>query len=268
MIVIAHFIAISCYVGATALAAMPFARRVQAPVRGVIALLALGATAHGIALLGMMQQLGSASLTGLGPALSFAGFLLAIVLLLVEAITRDVSLALVAAPLAAVMTTVGNISGLTPFMTLGGARAVWLVTHIVLSFSGLAFYATAAAAGAMYLVARRELKSGRFGAVYRFFPPLETLDRVNHFSAIAGFMGLTLGVILAGVYSVVYRTIAAPEMVWGLGAWLCTFVLAFGRILRGWQAKRAAVISAVTFAGVVAFYVLIRASSLGGGQFL
>ncbi|MDO8502892.1 MAG: hypothetical protein Q7S20_13725 [Gemmatimonadaceae bacterium] len=34
MIVIAHFTAISCYIAAAALAALPFARRVSAPVNG------------------------------------------------------------------------------------------------------------------------------------------------------------------------------------------------------------------------------------------
>ena len=42
MTAIAHFVAITCYIGAAALAATPFARPVGAPVRGVVALLAAG----------------------------------------------------------------------------------------------------------------------------------------------------------------------------------------------------------------------------------
>ena len=42
MIVVAHFVAISFYIAAAALAALPFARRVSAPVNGVIGSLALG----------------------------------------------------------------------------------------------------------------------------------------------------------------------------------------------------------------------------------
>ena len=49
---------------------------------------------------------------------------------------------------------------------------------IGLSFIGIAAFATAAAAGTMYLVQRHELKSRRFGTLFRFFPPLATLDRV------------------------------------------------------------------------------------------
>ena len=57
---------------------------------------------------------GAVPLTGLGPALSFAGLVLALTLLLVEVLARDVSLTLVAAPLAAIPTICANIIGLTP----------------------------------------------------------------------------------------------------------------------------------------------------------
>ncbi|HEY3258347.1 MAG TPA: hypothetical protein VGJ64_05785, partial [Gemmatimonadaceae bacterium] len=133
---------------------------------------------------------------------------------------------------------------------------------------GIAAYATAAAAGTMYLVARRELKSARFGAIFRFFPPLDTLDRVNHFASIAGFLGLTLGVTLAGAYSIVYRRVVMPQIVWGMGAWICVSALALGRVLRGWQARRAALMSAVTFASVIVLYVVFRLAVLNRGQFL
>lgn len=172
MIPIAHFVAVTFYVGAAAIAALPFARRLKAPVGAVVIALLLGIGAHATALAGLTRQSGAASLTGLGPALSFAGLVLAISLVIVESVAREVSLTLVAAPVAAVVTVAGNLAGMRPFLEPQGARAVWLTMHIVLSFIGIAAYATAAAAGTMYLVARRELKSARFGAVFRFFPPL------------------------------------------------------------------------------------------------
>src|SRR5205085_9708529 len=137
-----------------------------------------------------------------------------------------------------------NLAGMRPFLEPQGTRAVWLTMHIVLSFAGIAAYATAAAAGTMYLVARRELKSAKFGAIYRFFPPLDTLDHVNHVASIAGFLGLTLGLALAAAYSIAYRRVVMPQIVWGMGAWICISALALGRVLRGWQARRAALMSA------------------------
>jgi HemX protein len=268
MIAIAHFIAVTFYLGAAAVAALPFARRVKAPVVGVIVALLLGVGAHATALAGLSSQAGAASLTGLGPALSFAGFVLALSLVIVESLAREVSLTLIAAPLAALVTMAGNVTGMHPFLDPQGARAVWLSMHIVLSFIGIAAYATAAAAGTMYLVARHELKSAHFGPVFRFFPPLDTLDRVNHLASIAGFLGLTLGLALAAGYSFEYRAVVLPQIIWGLGAWAGVSALAIGRMLRGWQARRAALMSALTFASVIALYVVFRMASLNRGQFL
>ena len=268
MIVVAHFVAISFYVAAAALAALPFARRVRAPVNGVIGALILGITAHAIALVSLARESGSGSLTGLGPALSFAGFILAVSLLLVEAFAREVSVALIAAPLSALIVTMANVFGLRPLMDPQGSRAVWLVMHIVLSFAGMAAYATAAAAGTMYLVAHRDLKSARFGAIFRFFPPLDTLDRVNHFASITGFLALTTGLALAAAYSIAYRTVVVPQLVWGLGAWVCIGALALGRMLRGLQARRAAILSAITFASVMVVYIVFRVMTFNRGQFL
>jgi ABC-type uncharacterized transport system permease subunit len=268
MIAIAHFIAITFYVGAAAVAALPFARRVKAPVGGVVIALLLGIGAHATALAGLTRQAGAASLTGLGPGLSFAGLVLAISLVIVESLAREVSLTLVAAPLAALVTMAGNLTGMHPFLEPQGTRAVWLTMHIVFSFIGIAAYGTAAAAGTMYLIARRELKSARFGAIFRSFPPLATLDRVNHVASIAGFLGLTLGLALAAGYSFEYRALVLPQIIWGVGAWAGVSALALGRVLRGWQARRAAIMSAVTFASVLALYVVFRMASLNRGQFL
>lgn len=268
MIAIAHFIAVTFYLGAVAVAALPFARRLKAPVGGVVIALLLGIGAHATALAGLTRQAGAASLTGLGPGLSFAGLVLALSLVIVESLAREVSLTLVAAPVAALVTVAGNLAGLHPFLEPQGARAVWLTMHIVLSFIGIAAYATAAAAGTMYLIARRELKSARFGAIFRFFPPLDTLDRVNHLASIAGFLGLTLGFALAAAYSFEYRALVLPQIIWGMGAWVGVSALVLGRMLRGWQARRAALMSAVTFASVVALYVVFRMASFNRGQFL
>ena len=111
MTAIAQSIAITCYIGAAALAATPFARPVGAPVRGVAALLAAGVLAHAAALIEYALRVGQLPLTGLGPSLSFAGFVLAATLLVVEIAARDVSLTLVAAPLAAVPTIGAKMVG-------------------------------------------------------------------------------------------------------------------------------------------------------------
>lgn len=268
MIAIAHFLAISCYIGAAGFASAPFARPIPAPVRGVVAALSLGVAVHAAALIGFAIQYGQLPFSGMGPALSFAGFLVAATLLLVEVLAREVSLTLFAAPLAALATIFALLAGLVPWQEPSGTRGIWLASHIAFSFIGMAAFATAAAAGTMYLVERRELKSRRFGAIFQFFPPLDTLDRVNHAAAVAGWLALTVGVALAVSYSVAYSAVSIPNIIWGLTAWAAVTALTFGRLLGGWQARRTAVLSSVLFVGVMALYVAIRMISAQPGRFL
>jgi HemX protein len=268
MTAFAHFFAISCYIGSVAIAATPFARPVRAPVRLLCLVLAAGVVAHATGLIAYWVSASAAPLTGLGPALSFAALLVAVTLLIVELAARDVTLTLIAAPLAAATTITAISLGLRPGTAADGVRGVWLLSHIALSFAGMATFATAAAAGAMYLVERRELKSRRFGAVFRVFPPLDTLDRVNHLSAIASWLALTVGIVLASTYSVAYQQLNLAQLVWGTVAWIAVSWIALGRVLSGWQARRAAIYSSVSFVAIVLLYLAFRISLPGTGQFL
>lgn len=267
MISLAHILALVGYVGAALLAASPFVRPIGAPVRGVTALLGLGVAAHAAGLAAFMLEASRLPFTGLGPSLSTAGLVLAATLLLAELSAREVSLTLVAAPLAALATLAGAIVGLEPGGDPAAARSGWLAAHIGLSFVGLAAFATAGAAGAMYLVERRELKGRRFG-VMRFFPPLATLDRVNHVAALSGWIVLTIGIVLSGAYSMAFDQVDALKLTWGTGAWGAATTVALGRVVGGWQARRAAVISAAACAMVLLVYIAFRALVAGEGKFL
>ena len=268
MVATAHTIAISLYIGAALLAAAPFARPVRAPVRAVLAALGVGMVVHIGGLAALAVRFGQAPLTGLGPALSFAALAVVGTLLVVEAVTHDTMLSLLAAPFAALLTTVANIIGFQPILEPHGTAGAWLLAHIALSFAGIAAFATAAAAGAMYLVEHRELKSRRFGAILRAFPPLQTLDRVNHVAALAGWIVLTVGVVLAVGYSLTYREFDGPKVAWALAAWVGIGIVAGGRVLAGWQARRAARVSGAAFVVVVSLYIVVRLAGARHGWFL
>ncbi len=268
MILVAHLVALVGYAGAALLAATPFLRPIGAPVRGVTALLGVGVAAHAGGLTAFVLRESQLPFTGLGPSLSTAGLVLAATLLLAELTAREVSLTLVAAPLAALPTLAALLVGLEPGAAPPAVRGGWLAAHIALSFAGFAAFATAGAAGAMYLVERRELKGRRFGAIFRFFPPLATLDRVNHVAALAGWIGLTLGVVLAGAYSLSFQESDALKLTWGAGAWAAATTVAVGRVVGGWQARRAAAVSAAAAASLLVLYVAFRVLVAGEGKFL
>jgi len=167
MVAIALLLAVACYAGAAALAFTPFARPVGPPFRGVVIALALGVLAHAAAMAAATHFAGGLPVWGLGPALSFAGLALGVALLLTELLARDVTLTLIGGPMAAIMTAIAINAGWRPFGQPRGAQGAWLASHVAFSFIGIAALATAAAAGALYLVERRELKSRRFGSIFR-----------------------------------------------------------------------------------------------------
>src|ERR1041384_7596987 len=114
MTAFAHFFAISCYIGSVAVAATPFARPVRAPVNLLCLVLAAGVVSHAMGLINYSVNASVAPLTGLGPALSFAALLIALTLLIVEMTAGDVTLTLIAAPLAAITAIIAVSLGLRP----------------------------------------------------------------------------------------------------------------------------------------------------------
>ena len=62
--------------------------------------------------------------------------------------------------------------------------------------------------------------------------------------------------------------LVVPQIIWGMSAWAGVAALAFVRMRRGWQARRAAVLSAVSFASVLALYLVFRFALSDGGRFL
>src|SRR5690606_19356901 len=108
----------------------------------------------------------------------------------------------------------------------------------------------------------------RFGAVFRFFPPLDTLDRLNHGAALLGWLVLTVGVVLAVSYSLTYRSLDVAQSLWGVAAWASLTTVALGRMVGGMQARRAAVVSTVSFGVVIAAYLAVRVAMPSAGRFL
>jgi ABC-type transport system involved in cytochrome c biogenesis permease subunit len=142
---------------------------------------------------------------------------------------------------------------------------------VVLAFLGYAGLTVAFAAGLMYLIQFRELKSKHFGAIFRFFPPLDTLDRIGRGAVIAGMSFLTLALLVGWAWTERFgrpMSPGNPKVVWGILSWL-VFAAALGaRMGGGRPARRAALASVVGFAVVLMGYVVLRLGEAAGGAFL
>ncbi|HXF95512.1 MAG TPA: cytochrome c biogenesis protein CcsA [Gemmatimonadales bacterium] len=264
MIITFHLLALACYGVAAGCALAPFVVGGPAP-----RWLGLGAPLAGLAfhVAGATQL----SLVGLAPTLSMLALCLVGLQVVSDRVLRTGAVALFTAPLAAGLVGLALLLGFGEGAEPSGGQNAWFILHVTLSVLGVALLALAFVTAALYLLQFRELKTKRFGQIFRYFPPLERLDRLNRVALVAGFPVLTLGVLLALGYAQRFAggMHATPaQIVWGAFTWVVLGWAVWVRTLRGWDGRRAAVASIAGFAAVVLVYVALKLSEPGAERFL
>ena len=262
-----HYLALGGYLGAVALLAASFVRGDRNLPPAASATLAAALASHAGALVAYGITWGELPLVGLGPSLSTLALLIATGSLFVAIVGGVGPLGLVLLPLVGVLTGIAIWTGVRPSGAPLAFRGAWFALHVVFGFVGYAGLTLAFAAGLMYLLQFRELKSKRFGAVFRFFPPLDTLDRVGQRALLGGFLALSLALVLGWAWTARFQRsleIRNPQVIWGVLTWI-VFAAALAARHRARQGRRAALVSVVGFAVVVASYLVLRVQSSGTG---
>ncbi len=271
MVTILHGVALFGYLAAGGLLAATFAGgRANVP-RGGVLLIGAAALVQLAALVVFSIQFGELPLVGLAPSLSTLTFLIALFLLL-TALARDARpVGLVLLPVISLLLGAALLVGVRPAGQALAFQGVWFAFHAVLAFIGLAGFVFAFAAGLLYLMQFHELKSKRFGRIFRFFPPLNTLDTLGRGAALVGFCAFTVALALGWAWTIRFRGTLAmgdPQVIWGGLTWI-VFAIALGARIGGPRSRRrAALVSVVGFALVVISFVVLRLSMTGGHSFL
>jgi len=262
VVLVPHLIALGLYALATAFVLAPFAGVRPAPRTLVLGVPLLGVLAHG---LGVTQL----TLTGVAPVLSMLALFLMLLQLASEYLFRATAVGLFTGPVATGLIGFALLIGLASGAPPAAARSAWATLHVTVSVLGLAMLALAFVAAALYLLQFRELKSKRFGQVFRLFPPLERLDQLNHLSLVLGFPTVTLGVLLGfGVRYAGGASVDPAQVVWGTLTWLVLGWAVGVRVVRHWVGRRAAFASIATFAAVVLVYLALKLAAPGTERFL
>ncbi|MDB4948877.1 MAG: ABC-type uncharacterized transport system, permease component [Gemmatimonadetes bacterium] len=267
-----HGLALALYAAAALLLALSLARGSRRLALLATVLTGGAVAAHLGALAAYGARYGELPLVGLGPSLSVLALLIGVGSLGVATLGRTGPVGLILVPAAALVVAAAEFAGVRPSGEVLAFRGPWFVLHVTLAMVGYAGLTVAFAAGLMYLVQFRELKAKRFGAVFRFFPPLDTLDRLGRRALLVGLPFLTLALIVGWAWSARFHRPLAPgnpKVIWGVLTWL-VFAAALGvRAGGGRRGHRAALASVLGFAVVVAAYLLLRlASAPAGGEFL
>jgi len=222
------------------------------------AVLLAGFVIHTTALGLASFQTGYPAVTQPQEALSFFCWVMVGVYLVVQLKYRITVLGSIIAPLAFLMSfsafAFGPGSGELP----PALKTYWLPFHITFAFLGNAVFALAFGVSLMYLAEEYQLKNKKMTILYRRFPSLETLDRLNYMFLVWGFPLMTLGIITGSLWAGVHwgdYWSWEPRQIASTIAWLFYGALLHGRITAGLRGKKAAFLTIVGFAVVLGYFL-------------
>lgn len=161
------------------------------------------------------------------------------------------------APIALTFLIGAQFVGQSSEAVLGVSRTL-LMFHIASNVLGFGLFLIAGAAGAVYLVQDRRLRTKkRVAHLGSRLPPLDALDLTNHRLLLAGFPLLTFGVVTGAVFSHQLTSASSAEFlrsVLGYSTWLLLGAVLVLRKTAGFSGRKAAY---GTIAGVVCMLLVM-----------
>jgi ABC-type transport system involved in cytochrome c biogenesis permease subunit len=159
------------------------------------------------------------------------------------------SLSVFVFPLVFVMTLVAALSNPVSRWSSEAVRGTWLIIHIVLAVLAYAALLFTAVAAVVYLIQERQLKRKHTGSSFlRHFPPLGTLDELITRSLGAGFVFITVSIIIGSIWSYIeYGTswIDNGLITTAFATWGIYLAMIFFRISAGWRGRKAAILAII-----------------------
>ncbi|MEC7946249.1 MAG: cytochrome c biogenesis protein CcsA [Myxococcota bacterium] len=142
---------------------------------------------------------------------------------------------------------------------------LWFPFHVSLILAGLLGFAVSFTLSVLFLVVRARLKARRLRGIARL-PSLETLDKRNYQSMALGFVALTAGMAVGGMWAATHpdSSMGPDATIWGtLLLWVWYAAGLHLRLVSGWRGRLAAIFGVGGFAGL-GFFVLFASVVLQG----
>jgi ABC-type transport system involved in cytochrome c biogenesis permease subunit len=252
------------YAAAAAAYLANFSRPDPRTGRTATALLGSAVLAHTF-LIGMQtMEVGYAPLVGTTAAISAFVWLLGLAYLYVELTTDEramgafVSVLLAAlAVLPALHTQIDDRPALL--------RSPLFTVHVLSMLLAYASFALAFVLGITYVLLFKEIKAKHLGFFYARLPSLQTLDVMNARAIVVGWVFLTCGLVVGGIWATQIggspdpraqaMSIADPKILVALVSWGTYSFALFARRAIGWSGRRAAWLSAIAFVIVLLNFV-------------
>lgn len=181
-------------------------------------------------------------------SMSLGSWLVTVVFLVIFWRYKAQSLGVFVFPLVFVMTLIAALRNPVAHWSSEAVRSTWLYVHIVLALLGYAALLFTAVAAIAYLIQERQLKQKQRRSFYSVFPPLNTLDELISRSLAAGFVFITVSIIIGILWTYIDRgaswidngLISSASITWGI-----YLALIFFRVSAGWRGRKAAILAIV-----------------------
>jgi len=225
-------------------------------------LIVLCASAHLIFTISLGLSIGEVPLVNMFQALNMMILIASIFFVIAVLIKNLLSLGVFFAPFAAfVLSLISNRLD-TNTITVSHSE-FWFRFHTLSVISGDALFIIAAIASLVYIIHQKLIKSGSIHNAASTLPPLSFLDRVISITLSLGFIAITAGMIIGGLWASdagLDLSMIAPKIISGALTWLIMAFTLHQRFAIGWRGYRTAVMTLAGFAFVAVLTILIEIS--------
>jgi ABC-type transport system involved in cytochrome c biogenesis permease subunit len=244
------------YAAAAAAYLAHFSRPDKGTGRRATALLGGAVLAHTF-LIGMQtMEAGYAPLVGTTAAISAFVWLLGLAYLYVELTTNERAMGAFVTVLLAALAVLPAIDPHTderPALL----RSPLFTIHVLSMLFAYASFALAFVLGITYVLLFKEIRAKHVGFFYQRLPSLQTLDVMNARAVVVGWLFLTCGLIVGGIWAAQIggspdpraqaMSIADPKILVAIVTWVMYSFALVARRAIGWSGRRAAYMSAIGF---------------------
>jgi ABC-type transport system involved in cytochrome c biogenesis permease subunit len=261
-----HLVPLVMYAAAAAAYVVHFAWRDPRTGRLATSILAGGVVAHTF-LIGMQTvQAGHAPLVGTTAAISAFVWLLGLSYLYVEQTTDERAMGVFVSTLIVGLYIIPaldpTVSPRPPLL-----QSPLFTIHIVSVLFAYASFALAFVLGVTYVLLFKEIKAKHLGFFYARLPSLQSLDAMNARVVTIGWLFLTVGIAVGGIWATQvqsspdpraqHMSVTDPKIMVALVCWAVYAFAFLARRAIGWSGRRAAWLSAIAFVIVLLNFVPI-----------
>jgi ABC-type transport system involved in cytochrome c biogenesis permease subunit len=125
-----------------------------------------------------------------------------------------------------------------------------LGTHVISALLGYSGFTMSAVYGFLYLTLYKDLKLNRFGLIFNRLPSLDVLEKLSFYSAVIGFILLTIAIIIGVIWLPVAFpkfSFLDPKLIGTTIVWLLYGIGIFTKLFSKWRGKKLILFSITGF---------------------